>query len=1030
MRSIRALLFYGLIWLPASLFAQAASAPPSARASAPPSAPSAPAASAVAVAAPVAAAAGTSAERLRREIDALRGLLDGRLPQTLPLSALFEIDLSDAGAVALRAQALGERIATPIEATQGDEMVALRAARDGLRLSFLNLPAERRDALREQDRLKRQGQALAAEQEQAAAAVAATEEARDSALTAATEAVDNTARLLATEEARLLAHLSELSSLRQGWVEHKQRQLAKYQGLLARFGADGANPVWPPAVAAQRYAEVREVLRQLRAEADASLSMLTAPSAVVASSSGPALDFAPNAAHDAAMRRVSDLRARIVVEEVALKAREVEARYSEAEDVMNALGALQARRIEMLPMLDAAQRYEATGFTSEGWARVLSEVDHLRLMARWYPVQRLHEVRSFSDLLHDSLTAGRYGASALGLTLLLVGLFLLRQRVRGWLLNLQRKTAQSIAAPTLRQGVNGALQTLALTAKEWILLLAVFLVFDLLLVGRAGLPELGTLRSVAYAYAWYRLALALIHRVLLVALSRYHAIGPALNAKILRSLRLVARLALAYAVYLILAQTLLGRGALYDIARQVALAGMVFLGWRLISVWRGEVTQAYLSQFPEGRLAERVRASQDRSHGLLIASAAFVFVAGRGLWIWLRDSALRFEQTRKALAYLFRRQLERQLKNQPAAPDPSLLPAALQTALTEGPVTDVRSIDLFPDILKVQALAQRLAGGRAGGLVALSGERGAGKTTWLLALQSRINPGMPCTLHAFEERNVDPAAMCRLLSELLGLSPTDDADTLIAAAASAAPRVLLLDLVQNTMLRAVGGLAAHSLLLRVAQATTGRVLWVLAYARWPFEYLQRTLPGRDIFDQILSLAPWTEAKIGELIETRMAAAGFSADYEQLLANPSIRPATGLAADVAALEHSADRYHRLVWDYADGNPRIALHFFKLSLVWEQGTQVRVRLFATPSVDALEAFETHTWFILACLIQHENLTVDEAAASLRFGIEDCARALQLLEGQGFLECSASGRYRATSHWARALQRFLQRKKMLVV
>jgi hypothetical protein len=684
----------------------------------------------------------------------------------------------------------------------------------------------------------------------------------------------------------------------------------------------------------------------------------------------------------------------------------------------------------MLPMLDAAQRNEATGFTRDGWACVLSEVAHLRLMARWYPVQRLHEVRSFGDLLHDSLTAGRYGASALGLSFLLLALFLLRQRVRGWVLNLQRKTVRGVAVPSLRQWVDGTLQMLARASNEWTLLLAVFLVFDLLLVGRAGLPELDTARSLAYAYAWYRLTLALIHRVLLVALSRYHAVGPALNTKILRSLRLVARLALAYAVYLILAQTLLGRGALYDIARQVALAGILFLSWRLIRAWRGEVTQAYLAHFPDGALAERVRASQDRSHGLFIAAAAFLFVAGRGLWIWLRDAAMRFEQTRKALAYLFRRQLERQLKHQAVPPKPNPLPAPLQSALTEGPVTDALAIDVFPKLVQVHGLAQRLAGGGAGGLVALAGERGAGKTTWLLALRSRAAPDLPCVLHSFEERNIDPAAMCLLLSKLLDLPATDDADILIAAAADAAPRVLLLDLVQNTMLRAVGGLAAHTLLLRVAQATTGRVLWVLAYARWPFEYLQRTLPGRDIFDLVLLLPPWTEARIGELIEARMAAAGFTADYDQLLVSPAIHHTTVPAVDAEALERSADRYHRLVWDYADGNPRIALHFFKMSLVWEQGTQVRVRLFAMPSVDALEAFETHTWFTLACLIQHENLTVAEAAASLRFAPEDCARALQLLEGQGFVERGASGRYRVTSHWARAVQRFLQRKKMLVV
>jgi hypothetical protein len=120
---------------------------------------------------------------------------------------------------------------------------------------------------------------------------------------------------------------------------------------------------------------------------------------------------------------------------------------------------------------------------------------------------------------------------------------------------------------------------------------------------------------------------------------------------------------------------------------------------------------------------------------------------------------------------------------------------------------------------------------------------------------------------------------------------------------------------------------------------------------------------------------------------------------------------------------------LVWDYADGNPRVALHFFRLSLVWSAGRQVDVRLFPTPSVDALEEFEWRTWLVLACLVQHENLRVSDAVASLRFPQAECARALQLLQQRGFLTC-VDGCYRVAPHWARAVHRFLQRKKMLFV
>jgi hypothetical protein len=125
-------------------------------------------------------------------------------------------------------------------------MAALRATRDAQRLAFLRLPASQREALREQDRLRRESEALAAEKARSAASVAAVEASRDSALAAASTASDDAGRQLATEEARLLAYLSELSALRQSWVERKQALLRKYTALLLRYGAtDTGTPLAP-----------------------------------------------------------------------------------------------------------------------------------------------------------------------------------------------------------------------------------------------------------------------------------------------------------------------------------------------------------------------------------------------------------------------------------------------------------------------------------------------------------------------------------------------------------------------------------------------------------------------------------------------------------------------------------------------------------------------------------------------------------------------------------------------------------------
>mgnify|MGYP006170423083 CR=1 FL=1 len=93
------------------------------------------------------------------------------------------------------------------------------------------------------------------------------------------------------------------------------------------------------------------------------------------------------------------------------------------------------------------------------------------------------------------------------------------------------------------------------------------------------------------------------------------------------------------------------------------------------------------------------------------------------------------------------------------------------------------------------------------------------------------------------------------------------------------------------------------------------------------------------------------------------------------------------------------------------------------------QVDARLFPMPDANRLERFKAHAQFILAALVQHENLSAAEATRSIRFAPHECERVLNMLAQDGVLTQEA-GRYRVSTHWNRAVLHFLQRKKLLVI
>lgn len=698
--------------------------------------------------------------------------------------------------------------------------------------------------------------------------------------------------------------------------------------------------------------------------------------------------------------------------------------FAQANALMQHLAQAQAERVALFAHLSPQLQSQLSGFTPEGLRRISAEVEHLMLMARWYPTQRLYQLRHNVSHMADVFQASYLGLLLVQFALLIWSLRWVHRKTpaviqyaRQWLSE-QRLSAERALA------VEQLFITITSLRRELLLLLGVYLSCEWLLASRQGITEWYVGMQLAYTYAWFMLGLATLHRIVLQALSRYTAIDAALNAKIHNSLRLVIRLAMLVNVYLILAHALLGRGALYGIAENVAILGALAVAWRLIHQWRREVTQTYLRLYPDGRLAELVRKHQDRVHGLALVALAFVFVAALGIWVWLRDTTLRFENTRKALAYLFRRQLERHAISETAERDTDELPQTLR-ALFSDDGEGAQLLDYFPKLTAALAQVTELTHGRGGGLIAVSGERGSGKTTWLHELRHKIPDQIDSDLITVEQRLTQPAELLAMLADQLGVNAETEQDC-IHALNSGEYRVVMIDLAQNLMLRDVGGMQAYEALLKIAQASYRKVLWVLSFAEHAFHYLQFSYPDRDIYDLHITLPAWSEQRIGELINVRLQQAGYIANYDGLVSHAMLQQ--DLHNETPSHDGVASRYMRLIWDYAGGNPRLALHFYLQSLVWVGSNMLRVKLFPVPTLTALEQFSDQTHYILSCLMVHENITADEAARSLRLPRHECARALSLLSEQGYLWANEQQRYRVETHWHRAILRFLQRKKML--
>ena len=487
-------------------------------------------------------------------------------------------------------------------------------------------------------------------------------------------------------------------------------------------------------------------------------------------------------------------------------------------------------------------------------------------------------------------------------------------------------------------------------------------------------------------------------------------------------MRLAGRYGLVVVVFLIASRTVLGRGYLYQLVVEFFWIGTVPIALVLVNRWREDIADAYLTMYPKGRFAVLVRSTRKRSLGFFVVLAAFTSVAARGISVYLREQLLSFEQTRKALAYVFRRRLERKSTALGTEDVGVAIPEALAKAFSEAPVQADLRIDRWPGLAELLDEARGLLSGEDGTTVALVAERGGGKTSWLDEAASRLD--FIQVDRATVLGRPDPRSLVPWLAHTLGLAVTDSADALVERLLAGPPRVVLIDGGQNLMKRTVGGTATYELFMQIASQSSGRVVWVVAFSRYAWRHLECRFKTRTLFNRVLAIGNWSEDEIGQLIDQRMKASGYVADYRDLIMDP----VEGSALELETTR-TAERFRRLLWDYADGNPRVAIHFWLRSLVPAAGNHMRVRLFPRPDEDRLLKLGEEARFTLAATAIHENVSIEELAETLAYPLELCKSVVTYLVNDELLELR-HGRFVLTTDNYRAVIRYLRRNNLLHV
>jgi hypothetical protein len=384
-----------------------------------------------------------------------------------------------------------------------------------------------------------------------------------------------------------------------------------------------------------------------------------------------------------------------------------------------------------------------------------------------------------------------------------------------------------------------------------------------------------------------------------------------------------------------------------------------------------------------------------------------------------------FEQTQRMLAYLFRKKLERvsQAESQSESPRAGL-PLEIRAYFDESP-SDAENllIDYFPEMSRLEEDLSRWHDGGRIGAVALIGEDGFGKTTWLMQACKRF--GLPSHRYIRIDHRVSTSSdMLSLLAKVSG-APEErarDAEGLGSWLRTAEPMIIVLDDLHLSFLRGVDTLYGFQTFSEVVEHAGQKVFWIASFAAQPFAFLRWVTRANLVFRRFINLPAWTEDAIGQLLGKRTMASGWRLSFDDLI----VERIPGSGAETQLVSTIRD-YNRLIWDMALGSPRSALMYWMHSLIPDGPDSARVRFFTLPETRTLENLSEVERFVLAGIIWHERAQMEEVSQSLRYPPAWCRDAVTRLLEAGIMEKS-DGYFRVAPLWWPEVIRYLRRKHLI--
>ncbi|ENY8011263.1 AAA family ATPase [Vibrio fluvialis] len=676
------------------------------------------------------------------------------------------------------------------------------------------------------------------------------------------------------------------------------------------------------------------------------------------------------------------------------------------------LASLSRSKQHLLSLTDGFTRDQYTGFGPDGVKQFQVEWKQMQLNLEYL---MLFQIRSFESMLGDLLISPVPFIWSICKVLLIYFLLI------GWLRNSKhlidlfwQSYLKDKQSPSLLARVIWYISS-ANKAIAWLIAITLSL---------QVLSAIKSLQHLVYLeiFIWWIWGGAIAVSLILEFTYRSsHTSNKALIALRLSTIRRIVWTVIITGVVLQLSMRTLGKGTIYTWILTTMYLWFLLMIISVLSLWRERIF-VVVEKTPDKPLW--VMWAMGKKNTLLLripaTLVAMVWLTINGIERRLIAALSNYTFFSQALAYLFRIEAAKQTTN--IAADQNyvrvrgdetfeyILPGSFDSVLVDYASEEMKQLSRY---LLTDSPA----------ICVVTGERGVGTTTLLYKILNKVKNAEPlylsCPYSGYNE-------LLSLLALSLGLDEdATEVQILAYLRKSEQTYLIAVDNAQRLVKPMVGGLSSLMRLTNLLRRSKKNHRVVMALEKSSWRFVDRARGERLLFDWVTVLPRWSEKQLAELLDSRI-----NPDVEHPVSfDGLVVPKQWGQEESSDEERAKQGFYRILWHYSDGNPTVALRFFRRSLNRNKETQqVVVRLFHTPESQELEKMPKPMLAVLRSIVQLEIASPEELSECTQLTVPEVIGIMRYFESRGYIEW-AEDKTRVSDHWYRTITNVLDRQHLLV-